>query len=34
MDAVKATIQGLDAQELERICEPPATPPSLVVTTR
>jgi DinB superfamily len=25
MDAVKATIQGLDAQELERICEPPAT---------
>ena len=26
MDAVKATINGLDAQELERICEPPATP--------
>ena len=26
MDAVKATIQGLDARELERICEPPATP--------
>jgi hypothetical protein len=26
MDAVKATIQGLDPQELERICEPPATP--------
>jgi hypothetical protein len=26
MDDVKATIQGLDAQELERICEPPATP--------
>jgi hypothetical protein len=26
MDDVKATIQGLDAQELERICEPPAAP--------
>jgi len=26
MDDVKATIQGLDAQELERICEQPATP--------
>jgi hypothetical protein len=26
MDDVKATIQGLHAQELERICEPPATP--------
>jgi hypothetical protein len=26
MDAVKTTIQGLDAQDLERICEPPATP--------
>jgi hypothetical protein len=24
MDDVKATIQGLDAQELGRICEPPA----------
>jgi hypothetical protein len=26
MGDVKATIQGLDAQELERTCEPPATP--------
>jgi hypothetical protein len=26
MDDVKATIQGLDAQELERVCEPPVTP--------
>jgi hypothetical protein len=26
MNAVRATIQGLDARELERICEPPATP--------
>ena len=25
-DDVKATIQGLDEQALERICEPPATP--------
>ena len=26
MGEVKATVQGLDAQELQRICEPPATP--------
>jgi hypothetical protein len=26
MDDVKATIQGLDEQALERICDPPATP--------
>ena len=26
MDEVKATIQGLDTEELLRICEPPATP--------
>ena len=26
MDDVKATIQGLDAKELDRICEPPSTP--------